>query len=271
MSKSTKKITVTKPSCLIYGSSGRMGIELIEILKNHPRLRLEATVNSNEILAFDEKHTAVLKTNPQALTAVLQGADFIIDFSSPEGTKALTKALSRVDGKTVLVGTTGISDKEKSAIRKVAETNHHKILMAGNTSLGVASLAKLARSAARMLESNDFDIEILETHHRMKVDAPSGTALLLAKVIQSARPELDVIFNRSGKRKPNTIGIHSIRGGGVIGEHTVRFISANEELSFSHNAFSRSLFASGALQLISELDDKVKPGIAMELFEFLAD
>lgn len=269
MTKSRGKKSLTKSACLLFGASGRMGTQLVELLKNHSELRLDATVTSKEILAFDEKHTAVLKHTPQSLVAVLQGADVIIDFSSATGTKALIKGLNSVEEKTVLVGTTGLSDKDKTDIKKIAKARKHRILMAGNTSLGVATLAKLAHMAAAALSPSGFDIEITETHHRMKADAPSGTALLLANVITKARPELAIVFNRAGKRKPNTIGINAVRGGGVIGEHEIRFINDDEEIKLSHRAFNRTLFAQGALHLLSDAQKNIKPGTAVELAEFL--
>lgn len=269
MPRTTKKTKSLMRSCLINGSSGRMGREIIDSLQGHSQFRLSAAVNSKEILAFDEEHTAVFKKKPSTLASVLQGIDYVIDFSSIDGTRALMAGLSKVKERTVLIGTTGLTERDKAQITKVAKTFRHKILIAGNTSLGVATLARVAKSAAEMLKSADFDIEIVEGHHRMKVDTPSGTALLIAKVIQHARPDLEVIINPSGKRKPNTIGIHAVRGGGIIGEHAVRFISTNEELSFGHRAFHRSLFANGAIQLLHDIDTRVSPGHAVELFDFL--
>jgi 4-hydroxy-tetrahydrodipicolinate reductase len=114
-----------------------------------------------------------------------------------------------------------------------------------------------------------FDIEITETHHRMKADAPSGTALLLADVIHSALPGSTIDFNRTGARKKNSIGVHSVRGGGIFGEHDIRLISDDEELSISHRAFSRALFAKGALSLTLEIEAKVPSGKVMELSEFI--
>ena len=181
----------------------------------------------------------------------------------------LTKALAQATGKVILVGTTGLDDKQRAALFKTAKTGQHKLLLAGNTSLGIATMAKLARVAVSTLSPAGFDIEIIETHHSRKADAPSGTALFLANVIQKTNSKLKVIFERSGKREKNTVCIHAVRGGGVVGEHSIRFISDLEELTVSHRAFDRTLFAEGALHLVSEISQKLKSGQAKELSDYL--
>lgn len=266
----TKKVKSTaQMSCLIYGASGRMGLQLIHAMKNHPSLNLASSVDEREIKAFDAKHTAVLKFSEKALAAVLQGVDIVIDFSSPKGTSSLTKALEYATGKVVLVGTTGLDNKQRSALFKAAHNGRHKLLLAGNTSLGVATMAKLAKVAVSTLSPAGFDIEIVETHHARKADAPSGTAIFLAKVVEQTNPKLKVIFERKGKREKNTVCIHAIRGGGVVGEHSIRFISDLEEVSISHRAFDRTLFAEGALHLVAEIAKNMKPGEAKELVDYL--
>ena len=262
--------TVQKRSVLIYGSSGRMGQELIKLLKDHPTLKLAATVDASEITAIDSGHTALLKTTPTALAAVLQGADVVIDFSSESGTQKLCQALAAANNLIVLIGTTGLPQKTADAMELVAKKRGHKILLAGNTSLGVATLARLSVAAGQILAPAGFDIEITETHHRMKADSPSGTALLLASMLKDSLKGTSVVFHREGKRKPNTIGIHSIRGGGVVGEHDVRFVSDFEEIKLTHRAFSRSLFADGALNLVISMEQDLKPGTAKTLKEFLS-
>jgi 4-hydroxy-tetrahydrodipicolinate reductase len=258
-----------RQNVLVSGSAGRMGREICSLLTSHPQLVLGASVDRNEIKAHDLKHTAVLKPTQSSLNAVMAGVDVVIDFSTPDGTRNLIKSLSKETGKCVLIGTTGLDKKIKSELQKVARAGDHKILVAGNTSVGVFTLAKLAVSAAKLLAPLGFDIEITETHHRMKADAPSGTALLLADVIQSALPSSVIEFNRRGTRKKNSIGIHSVRGGGVFGEHDIRLISDDEELSIGHRAFSRALFAKGALSIALEIKTKVPNGKAMELSEFI--
>ena len=273
--KKTKRTTESKtrsakqPSVLVYGASGRMGVELIRQLQSHPSLILAGTVDSKEIRAIDDGHTAILKTTPTTLAAVLQGADIVIDFSSVSGTEKLSRALEDSSNLIVLIGTTGLPQKIVRSIERVAKKQNHRILMAGNTSLGVATLARLAVSAATMLAPAGFDIEIIETHHKMKTDSPSGTAILLATMLKESLKDVSVIFNRNGKRTPHTIGVHAVRGGGVVGEHEIRFISEFEEIKLSHRAFNRSLFADGALNLVREIERSMKPGTAKNLQEFL--
>lgn len=263
MSKS-KKHTV-----LISGSQGRMGRELCAILNDHPKLKLGASVDKNEIKAFDARHTAVLKPTQASLNAVLAASDVVIDFSTPSGTKALVEAMKTTSEKSILIGTTGLDEKIQQAIRKIAKDCGHRVLVAGNTSIGVFQMARLAFEAARSLHPLGFDVEITETHHRMKVDAPSGTALLLANVIKQALPRSEIVFNRTGARKANSIGIQSVRGGGVFGEHEIRFLSDHEEVRLSHRAFSRTLFANGAINLALDVEKKIKSGQVVALQDFI--
>jgi len=174
-------------------------------------------------------------------------ADVLIDFSAPAALQAsLDRALSA--GVPILIGTTGL---DEAAERQIAEAaNSVAVLAAPNTSLGVALLADLVERAARVLGS-DWDIEISETHHRMKSDAPSGTALLLGEVAARARgAELNFVKGRDGsglERQRGAIGFASLRGGTVAGEHDVLFLGPEEQLILSHRAESRMIFARGAL------------------------
>ena len=254
---------------LICGASGRMGQELCRLVGEHSKLHLGATVDHRGIRAFDRGHSAVLKYSQKAFNAVLAGADIAIDFSSPAGTKMLLEGLRQTAGKSVLVGTTGLPEKIKTELKRAAKSGEHRLLIAGNTSLGVATVAKLSVQAAQMLAPAGFDIEITETHHRMKTDSPSGTALLLADVLKKSVHGSSIVLNRSGPRKANSIGIHSVRGGGVFGEHEIRFISDHEEVKISHRAFSRALFANGAINLVLSLNAKIKPGQAIEMADFI--
>jgi 4-hydroxy-tetrahydrodipicolinate reductase len=258
-----------RDNVLICGANGRMGQQLCELLKNHTTLRLGASFDRDEIQAFDEGHTAVLKSNQSSLDAIVTASDLIIDFSSPAATKMLVKSLQNSQDKVVLIGTTGLDDSLKLSLMKAAKKGGHKVLIAGNTSLGIFTLAQRALETAKTLPPAGFDVEITETHHRMKVDAPSGTALLLAEVIKSSMPGSKIVFNRDGARKPNSIGLHSIRGGGVIGEHQVRFIADEEEVCLSHRAFSRALFAKGALSLASSIAMQVKSGESLNLSDYI--
>ena len=173
--------------------------------------------------------------------------DVLIDFSAPDALpESLDRSLSA--GIPILVGTTGLED---DAIQRIAEAAKSvAVLRAPNTSLGIAVLADLVERAASVL-GPDWDIEIAETHHRMKADAPSGTALLLGQVAARGRgASLDGEFGRAGtglSRKPGAIGFASLRGGSVAGDHDVMFLGDKERLILSHRAENRLIFARGAL------------------------
>ncbi len=182
--------------------------------------------------------------------ALAKAADVLVDFSSP---RALVEDLGAAVavGKPILIGTTGLEDHHHQAIDDAAR--HVAVLQTGNTSLGVTLLARLVREAATKL-GEDWDIEILEMHHRMKVDAPSGTALLLGKAAAEGR-QIDLTTRSergrdgvTGARKPGDIGFASLRGGSAPGDHIVMFASDNERIELTHRAENRSIFAKGAIK-----------------------
>jgi 4-hydroxy-tetrahydrodipicolinate reductase len=174
-------------------------------------------------------------------------ADVLMDFSAPD---ALRASLDRAGsaGIPILVGTTGLTDEHRQAIEEAAKSV--AVLRAANTSLGVTLLAELVARAAEVLGS-DWDIEIAETHHRMKADAPSGTALILGHAAARGRgSDFEAEMGRVGtglSRKPGAIGFAALRGGTVAGEHDVKFLGPSEQLILSHRAESRMIFAKGAL------------------------
>lgn len=177
--------------------------------------------------------------------------DLIVDFSTPEGNAVLMKAVtgSKVQGAAILVGTTGLSSAAISAWARATKAQKLRLLVAPNTSVGVLIGLKAALLAAVPLAGLGFDVEVVETHHRMKKDAPSGTAKFFAENLHAGIKGSKVVTNRRGARKTGEIGVHSVRGGGVFGEHEIRIVGMDEELTISHRAFSRKLFASGALVL----------------------
>jgi len=174
------------------------------------------------------------------------GADVIIDFSHHSQTAALC-AYAVKRGIPLVVSTTGQTEAEKDCIAAAAEKI--PVFMSGNMSLGVALLRKLCRKAAEVLEG--ADIEIIEKHHNRKLDAPSGTALMLAKAVQEVRTDCVPVYDRHSAHTPrrkNELGIHSVRAANIVGEHEVLFALPNEHITLSHSAFSRELFADGALK-----------------------
>jgi 4-hydroxy-tetrahydrodipicolinate reductase len=182
--------------------------------------------------------------------ALARQSDVLVDFSSPSALEANLDAAVAA-GVPIVVGTTGLEERHHWLCDHAAESV--AVLQTGNTSLGVTLLAHLVREAASRL-GDDWDIEIVETHHRMKVDAPSGTALLLGEAAAAGRGiALSQMSARgrdgiTGARRQGTIGFASLRGGSVAGDHTVHFLSDDERLSLSHLAENRSIFAKGAVR-----------------------
>ena len=184
-------------------------------------------------------------------------ADVVIDFSSHAATQAVTEyCVSR--GLPVVIATTGQTDEELDMIRAAAKAV--PVFLSGNMSIGVAVLADLARRAAAMFP--EADIEIIERHHNQKLDVPSGTALLLARRIQSARPDARFVVGRheNGRRTREEIGIHSLRYGGEVGTHEIIIAAAGETITLKHEAESRALFAGGALAAAAFIRNRA-PGL----------
>ncbi|MFT4911659.1 MAG: 4-hydroxy-tetrahydrodipicolinate reductase [Brevundimonas sp.] len=184
-------------------------------------------------------------------TADLSLCDVIIDFSTPDSSIALARTCAERGGPALVIGSTGFSEAQE--VELTAAAARVAIVRSGNFSLGVNVLIGLVEHAALRLDARDWDIEVLEAHHRRKVDAPSGTALMLGEAAAAGRgsdlstlksPPYDGI---TGERETGRIGFAAIRAGGIVGEHTVIFASEDEVLSLSHKAIDRSLFARGAV------------------------
>lgn len=177
--------------------------------------------------------------------------DVVIDFSTPEASVALAVACAEAGGPALVIGSTGMSPEQEAEIEKAAEKI--AIVKSGNFSLGVNMLIGLVRNASQRLDGMNWDVEITEAHHRRKVDSPSGTALMLGEAAaEGRRVDLDDVRSApydgvQGPRQEGTIGFSVIRGGGIIGEHSVMFASEDEVLTLSHSAIDRSLFAKGAV------------------------
>jgi len=187
-------------------------------------------------------------TTPSDPAENLFDADLVIDFTTPEATRQHIW-LAAKHHKPIVIGTTGLSDDDLKEMRDAAL--ECPLLYSANMSVGVNLLAALVQQASEKL-GESFDIEILETHHHNKVDAPSGTALMLGRATGRDNADMD----RSGKRKPCMVGYAVQRGGDVVGEHTVSFFGIGERLELTHRAHDRSLFAKGALRAAQCLIDK---------------
>jgi 4-hydroxy-tetrahydrodipicolinate reductase len=230
---------------IITGAKGRMGQALVSCAKNFRDLKIVAAIDRG-----DDLKTAISKT------------DAVVDFSSHDATPHIV-GLCAKNKKAVVIGTTGHSDSERSAVEKCRTTI--PIVFASNFSTGVNTLFWLTRKAAEIL-GDDFDLEIIEMHHRLKKDAPSGTAKSLAEILAAVRRQrLEKVARHGrigilGERTPEEIGIHSVRGGDVVGDHTVIFANAGERLELTHKASSRNTFANGALRAALWVVNQ-KPGL----------
>ena len=239
----------------IAGASGRMGRMLVEAVLAAPDLQLAGALDvagspalGQDAGAFAGRHTGVAITSD--LDAGLANAQVLIDFTRPAGTLVHLAACRRLGVKAV-IGTTGFSPDDKAAI--TAHAAQVATVFAPNMSVGVNVVLKLLDQAARAL-SQGYDIEVIEAHHRHKVDAPSGTALQMGEVLAAAlgRDLKDcAVYARegvTGERDPSTIGFSAIRGGDIIGDHTVLFAGTGERIEISHKSSSRAGYAQGSLR-----------------------
>ncbi|RDU61331.1 4-hydroxy-tetrahydrodipicolinate reductase [Helicobacter sp. MIT 14-3879] len=241
----------------IFGATGRVGKLLIEEILSHKKCQLASVYVRNELQYNIPSSTLVTSD----MSSFIESNEVIIDFSSPEATQLLLESVldSSADSQDIpalVIGTTGLTPTQKKLLRKAS--NKTPILYATNMSYGIAVLEKIVALLSR--ELRDFDIEIIETHHKYKKDSPSGTAHTLAESALKARNlnEKYLKFNREGLalRKKDEIGMLSLRGGDVVGKHTVGFYGEGEYLELTHNATSRVTFAKGALSAALWLVDK---------------
>jgi len=239
----------------VAGASGRMGRMLIEAIDAAGDLQLAGALDVAGSPALGQEAAAFLgRAGSTPITADLRAglaaAQVLIDFTRPEGTLAHL-AVCRELGLKAVIGTTGFNDAQKAQIAEHAQ--HIAIMMAPNMSVGVNVVLKLLDVAARALNEG-YDIEIIEAHHRHKVDAPSGTALKMGEVVAAAlgRDLKDcAVYGRegvTGERDPSTIGFATVRGGDIVGDHTVLFAGTGERIEITHRSGSRVTYAQGALR-----------------------
>lgn len=248
-------MSVTPVQIAIAGASGRMGQELIAAVLNNPDTQLVGAFDRAGSQSIGQDAGAKFgKTSGIAITDnvedALAHADVFIDFTRPEGTLAHLEVAKKIGVKSV-IGTTGFSEDQKALLAQYAQSN--AMVFAPNMSVGVNVTFKLLELAAKALSSG-YDIEIIEAHHRHKVDAPSGTALKMGEVIADAigrnLNEVAVYerFGHTGEREPSTIGFSTIRGGDIVGDHTVLFAGSGERIEISHKSSSRAGYAQGSLR-----------------------
>ena len=233
-----------------------MGKRILALAHDHPGIEISGALEgpAHPALGSDAGENAGIGRLGVAITAdveeVLKECDVLIDFPAPGASLEHVKAAAAA-GKAIVVGTTGFSEDQR---RELAEAgNRTRCLVAPNMSMGVNLLFSLAERVARAL-GDEYDVEIIEAHHRMKKDAPSGTADKLAQIIATAlgRDLKDAgTYGRHGlvgERKPDEIGVMAIRGGDIVGDHTVMFITNGERIELTHRAHSRDALAKGAIQ-----------------------
>jgi 4-hydroxy-tetrahydrodipicolinate reductase len=258
----------------ITGASGRMGRMLIEAVHATDDCRLAGALDVAASPAIGSDATAFLGHASGVhitadLKAGLQNARTLIDFTRPEGTMAHLKACREL-GVAMVIGTTGFSEAQKAEI--AAAARDIAIMLSPNMSVGVNVTLKLLEMAARAL-STGYDIEIIEAHHRHKVDAPSGTAIKMGEVIAGAlgRDLKDCAvyerYGHTGERDPSSIGFATIRGGDIVGDHTVLFAGTGERIEVTHKSASRVTYAQGSLRAVRYLAGK-KNGL-YDMFDVL--
>ena len=239
----------------VAGASGRMGRTLVEAVAAAPDCTLAGALDvagspalGTDPAAFLGRSSGLVVTDD--IDAGLHNAQVLVDFTRPEGTLAHLDACRRLGVKAV-IGTTGFSDAQRAQVAEHAR--HFAIVMSPNMSVGVNVMLRLLDTAARAL-AEGYDIEIVEAHHRHKVDAPSGTALAMGEIVAAALGrdlKQCAVHGRegvTGERDPSTIGFATIRGGDIVGDHTVLFAGTGERLEITHRSSSRANYAQGSLR-----------------------
>lgn len=238
---------------LLSGCNGAMGRAISQAVQKRNDCEIAAGVDINTAQSFGYP----VFSSPKEVT---ESFDVIIDFSHPSLFEGITE-LALNQNKPLVMATTGLSSQQTEALE--ALSLKIPVFRSANMSLGINLMVELIKKAAAVL-SNSFDIEIIEKHHNKKIDAPSGTALMLADAINNVlESPMEYQYDRHLQRKPrdpHEIGIHSVRGGTIVGEHEVLFAGHDEVLSISHSAYSKEVFALGALQAAVYLSEQV-PGM----------
>ena len=245
---------------VVTGACGRMGTRVLAVVRGAPDLEVAAALEASGHPRLGEEITPDVRLTDDA-AAALSGADVVVDFSLPEPCARIAEAAAE-RGVPMVSGTTGLEASERARIEAAADKI--AILQAANFSVGIQVLLELVAEAASRLD--DYDLEILDLHHARKVDAPSGTALRLARAAAEARGvELDAhaVYHRegeTGQRPAGAIGMQTLRAGDSVGEHTVYLAGPGERLELSHRALSRENFAQGAIRAARWLVGK-PPGL----------
>ena len=236
---------------ILSGCGGKMGQAIVRAAEGSNTCRIVAGIDVNADAVAPACAFPVYGT----ISDFPDKADVIVDFSHHTAIHALAEYAVQTATPLVLA-TTGYTDDERALIAETAK--QVAVFSSGNMSIGINLLIELCRTASRTL-GEGFDVEIIEKHHNQKLDAPSGTALMIADALSEERESSEYIYDRHAvraKREPSQIGIHSIRGGTIVGEHEVIFAGNNEMISLTHTATSREIFANGALKAATYLAPK---------------
>ncbi len=255
----------------VMGAAGRMGSTLVELVQADPELELAAAIETKQqlskIQSLDCMTTADLK---QCLNQVPDAV--LVDFSFPQST-VYSAAVAAEMGNPLVIGTTGFSSEQEESLHQAAKKT--ALFWAPNMSVGINVLLEFLPQLAKIMGS-DYDLEISEIHHRHKKDAPSGTAIKLGQVLAKSRQEpdrQDLRYCRQGligERPRDEIGVQTLRGGDVVGEHTVYFLGPGERIDITHRAYSRQTFAQGALRAARWISSQ-NPGRLYSMSDFFAD
>ena len=236
---------------ILSGCGGRMGQAIIRATQDSDTVRIVAGVDINAASVAQACTFPVYSS----IHEFPDKADVIIDFSHHTALHTLAQYAAKTKT-SIVVCTTGHTDEERTEMQELAK--EVPVFFSGNMSIGINLLIELCRTASETL-GMDFDIEIVEKHHNQKLDAPSGTALMLADAMADTREESEYVYDRHSvrkKRESREIGIHSVRGGTIVGEHEVIFAGNQEMISLTHTAMSREIFASGALRAATYVAQK---------------
>jgi 4-hydroxy-tetrahydrodipicolinate reductase len=244
---------------IVCGVAGRMGSRIVDLLRQSNQLSLLGGVEAPGSFAVGTHIGEVPVVDN--LSKLIERGDVVIDFTHPKGTLENLKVVL-AHKKPLVIGTTGLSADEGRQIEAASKTI--PLCFSPNMSIGVNVMFKLIVEAARLL-GKDYDVEVIEAHHRLKKDAPSGTAMRMAEVLVAAlkRSKENLRFHREGiigERKADEIGVQTLRGGDIVGDHTVMFAGLGERLEITHRATNRDNFARGALVAAQWLVGK-KPGL----------
>ena len=248
----------------VVGVEGKMGSTILSLLINSNEFEVVGATELSGSTAIGKDIGALTASAEQGtkvkekIEDAFKNADGIIDFSSPASSLETAKYAAK-NCNALVIGTTGFSDKQKKSLLKLAQ--NFPCVFSPNMSVGVNVMFEMSKKLTELL-GNDFDIEILESHHRNKKDSPSGTALKIAEVVsQSLNKNLSdiAVYNRhgnTGERKKGEIGIQTLRGGDVVGEHSLIFYGDGERIEFTHKASSRDTFARGAIRALKWVSDR---------------